>query len=329
VLPEEDNAEAMVFLFEFLGYLLVPSSKMQRALMLLGPGDTGKSTLLTLTEHLLGPSNVSHHSLQSICDDRFTAADLYGRIANICADLDAKSIGNSGKFKMIVSGDPMSAEFKFKDPFKYRPFARLLFSANEAPGTSDQSDAYYKRWLVLPMTRKLAREDQDPDLVESITSPEEMAGVLRYAVAGLRQLFHRGRFDPPPSMEAAASKYRADTDTVVAFVEGRCALGSEGRIGVTALFEDYRDWCTKNNRRELGMQRFKEHLLATYDTLDVRKLHGVMTVHGISSSAVSDLGHVRTSSGAAPGGGRGGSYPYSETGFTIRVLASPSSPTSW
>lgn len=280
ILPEHESAECMTFLFEWIGYLLVPTAKMQRALMLLGPGDSGKSTVLRLIGSLVGKSNVSHHSLQSICDNRFTAADLYGRLANICADLDAKSISNSGNFKMIVAGDPMSVEHKYQRPFKYEPYARLIFSANEAPGTSDQTDAYYKRWLILLLTRKLPKEQQNPDLIEGMTTPDELAGLLKYAVAALRLLWRRGRFDEPEVMRLAAAKYRADTDTVVAFVEARCTFGTNERVGLTPMFNDYRDWCSKNNRRELGMQRFKEHLLSTYPVLDVRKLHGVNTVHG-------------------------------------------------
>jgi hypothetical protein len=38
----------------------------------------------------LGSENVSHASLQELSDDRFAAADMYGKLANICADLKLK-----------------------------------------------------------------------------------------------------------------------------------------------------------------------------------------------------------------------------------------------
>jgi putative DNA primase/helicase len=72
--------------------------------MLDGPGDTGKSTLLALFEELLGTRNVSNATLQSIAHDRFAGADLYGKLANISADLDAKAIQSTGVFKILTGG---------------------------------------------------------------------------------------------------------------------------------------------------------------------------------------------------------------------------------
>jgi putative DNA primase/helicase len=260
VLPERDQAQSMEFVLEWTGYLLTPSARFQRALMLEGPADTGKSTFLRVVEALLGEANVSHHSLQSICDDRFTAAYLYGMLANVCSDLEAKSIAHSGKFKQIVAGDRMTAERKFEHPFSYQPHARLIFSANEFPGTSDQSDAFYKRWLILPMDRKVAAECQDPDLVERLTTPAELAGLLKYSVAALRKLMRRRRFLVPPVMGEAVHRYRLMTDTVMAHMAERCVIEPEGRERSSTLYEDYGRWCQAKGRNALGKQRWKEQL---------------------------------------------------------------------
>ena len=158
-----------------------------------------------------------------------------------------------------------------------------MFIANEAPGTADQSDAYYKRWVVLPMDRKIAKDEQDPDILAKLTTPEELAGLLKYAVASLKTLWQRGRFEIPEPMAAAAEKYRSDTDTVIGFVQGRCALEPDGLERVGTLYEDYGKWCLDNGRQKLGMQRFREHLLATHRGKLGFKLrhHGYPTIAGI------------------------------------------------
>jgi putative DNA primase/helicase len=283
VLPDSDLEEHVMFVFEWIGYLLIPSAKMQRALLLQGPGDSGKSTFIALVNGLLGPTLVSNHSLQAICDERFTSADLYGKLANICADLDARAIQRAGRFKELVAGDTITAEFKFKDHFSYKPFARLMFSANEAPGSSDQSGAYFKRWLVLPMTRIVSAEEQNPDLGEQVAA--ELPGVLRYSVAGLKRLWRRGRFDPPPAMTAAWAAYRANSDTVVAFAEERLRIGQGTREKVGTVYGEYSTWCAENGRQKLGLQRFKEHLLATYPAVELKpRLHGYPTLDGVGLS---------------------------------------------
>lgn len=260
VLPEG----CLSFVSEWTGYLLVPTAMMQRALMLEGPGDTGKSTLLKAWEALLGPSNVANHTLQAICDERFVTADLYGRLANVCADLDARAIKSSGRFKVVVAGDSVTAEKKFKDHFSYRPHSRLIFSANEAPGTPDQSDAYYKRWLILPMHNKVATEDQDPTLPDRLTSPEELSGILRFAVTGLRNLMDRGAFEVPQAMSRATIEYRQKTDTVVAFVSSECALVPDARVRRGVLYDAYKEWCRNNGKQPIASTRFKDHLQGVY-----------------------------------------------------------------
>jgi putative DNA primase/helicase len=264
VFPDQDDDSCLHFLFEWLGYLLIPDTRFQRALMLEGPRDTGKSTLLRVMEAMLGLDNVAHRTLQSLSDDRFAAADLYGRLANICADLDAKAVQSSGKFKMLVAGDRMTVERKYGQPFNCRPHARLVFSANEAPGTADQSDAYFKRWLVLPMHHTIPRADQDSRLIERLTTPSELSGLLRYAVEGLKRLMARGRFRTPDSMERAAELYRVRVDTVAAFVSAHCTLHVDAKARPGKLYEAYRTWCSENGRMPIGHQRFSEHLVSSY-----------------------------------------------------------------
>ncbi len=58
-----------------------------------------------LFEQFLGDQNVSHASIQELNNDRFAIADLHGKLANVCADLKAERLTNTGTFKMLVSGD--------------------------------------------------------------------------------------------------------------------------------------------------------------------------------------------------------------------------------
>ena len=262
VIPED----CLSFFFEWTGYLLIPTSKFQRALMLEGPRDTGKSTLLFVIGTLLGNS-ASHHALQSICDDRFTPADLYGRLVNIYADIDSRSVESSGRFKAIVTGDAISAERKFGQPFSFRPFTRLIFSANEPPGTKDQSDAYYKRWLVLPMHHQVADKQQDANLEKRLTTDAELSGLLARSIEGLQRLTDRGRFIVPKPMQDAVQQYRRNTDTVVGWGEETIQLETKGRVRLSEAFENYTAWCDANNRRALGRQRFKEHALTAFPRL--------------------------------------------------------------
>jgi putative DNA primase/helicase len=268
VLPEDTHD----FIYEWLGYLLLPTSALQKALLLQGPSRTGKSTLLLLTSHLLGEANVAHLELQQLADNRFAAAELYGKLANICADLDVREVRNSGMFKMLVAGDALTADRKYGKPFTFRPYARLMFSANEAPGASDQSDAYYIRWLVLPMCRQVEDFRQDPGLLRRLTSKEELSGLLRLAVEGLQRVMRRGRFVEPTSMREAAHRYRTTTDTVLGFAEERLTLDPQSKVRSSEVYESYQDWCRGNGRMPLGSSKFHGRLEELYQGRNVERV---------------------------------------------------------
>ena len=105
--------------------------------------------LLDLLTYLLGEENVSHVA-QDLEENRFKVAELYGKLANIFADLPNKRLQSSSMFKTLVSGDRITAERKHEHPFAFRNHAKLIFSANALPGSNDRTYAFYRRWLIIP-----------------------------------------------------------------------------------------------------------------------------------------------------------------------------------
>src|SRR5690606_38296347 len=103
-----------------------------------GEGSNGKSVFLGLIEAFLGAENVSNVSLHDLTSDRYASAELYGKMANIFADLRADKITDAGTFKVVVSGDRIRAQRKHQQPFTFKPYAKLIFSANQIPETSDK-----------------------------------------------------------------------------------------------------------------------------------------------------------------------------------------------
>src|SRR5262249_41331568 len=130
-LAETLAPDTIAFVWELLGYLLVPLTRYQKAVLLLGPTGTGKSTLLHVAKELCGPENVSTQPLQAFAEDRFATSSLVGKLANICGDLDRRQVDRSDIFKQVTGQDAISAQFKYGQLFTFVPFARLIFSANE------------------------------------------------------------------------------------------------------------------------------------------------------------------------------------------------------
>jgi putative DNA primase/helicase len=252
--------DATKFMVEIIGYAMLPANPLRVAVLLLGPGRNGKTVLLLVVKALLGDANVSVVPLQVLTENRFAAAELFGKLANICGDLDARAIKQTDSFKMLVGGDPMLAERKHRDHFTFQPFALPLFSANEPPLSSDQTEAWFDRWLVVPMQRRIPESEIDPHLAAKLTTQEELEGLLVRAVAGLRRLMARGRFEIPVSVQTARLSYRERLDTVRGFVIEECKLHAEAWTQRSALYRAYRAWAKEGGRLPVSAVTFNEHL---------------------------------------------------------------------
>lgn len=199
----------MVDMFwEFLGYMLMTGNPLQLAFLLHGPGGTGKSTALRVLERLLGRENITAQSLKALTENRFAPASLFMKQANILGDIDAGFMRDSSLFKNITGGDTFTAERKYRDGFEFRPFAVPVFSANKTWKSMDDSDGYFRRWVILPFTQKVDRSKpfNERDLFA------ELPGIMRKALDALIDLHERGHFDVRGSAYQASQEFQEESD---------------------------------------------------------------------------------------------------------------------
>lgn len=301
-LGESMPEDAAPFTTEILGYGLLPSNPFHKAVLLQGPSGNGKSTLIYVAERLYGSENVSHRELVDIAENRFAPADLLGKLANLCGDIDVRAIRQSSKFKEITGGDTISAERKFGQPFSFRPFALLIFSANEAPFSADQTEAWFDRWLIVPMIERFRGTDrEDPHLRSKLA--REIEGILVLAVTGLRRLMDRGRFDPPQSVTDAGAEYREQLDTAAGFIAERCVLHVNAWVQRPALYKAYRSWCEDSGRFPTSAVHFYARLRQGFGgQIEDRKRQGWPGFAGIGLLAVDTFGS-QGGRGETPGEG--------------------------
>jgi putative DNA primase/helicase len=211
---------------------------------------------------LLGGANVSAVPLQKLSENRFAPAELFGRLGNICGDLDARAIKQTDQFKMLTGGDPIFAERKHRDPFTFTSYALPIFSANEAPFSADQTEAWFDRWLIVPMEKRI--EKVDPHMITQLTTCNELQGLLARAIGGLQRLMDRGRFDRPESVAQAGSAYRERLDSVRGFVSDECLLETTAWTKRADLYSAYHQWAQKGGRFPLSNATFYDRLRREY-----------------------------------------------------------------
>ncbi|MBF0556333.1 MAG: hypothetical protein HQK96_17590, partial [Nitrospirae bacterium] len=268
---------------EMLGYCLVSVVRYEKAFMLTGTGANGKSTLLTLLEAFIGQFNVSKIPLQEIADNRFKRADLLGKLVNIFADLPSTPLESTSYLKAIVSGDHIDCERKHKDPFFFRPFARLIFSANEIPKSRDKTHAFYRRWVVIPFEKRFEGTNADRSLASKLTTPEELSGLLNRALSGLRRLFDNDAFSENEHTRRAMAEYKKQNDSVEAFISECCTLGA-GEVQKDTLYGAYKGFCEEQGFKQPVIRRTCYDRIRSTVGVGERKSMGIRFFTGIKAN---------------------------------------------
>lgn len=245
---------------EIVGYLLTTNTASQKAFVFWGPARTGKSTLLWVVEYLLlGKKNVSNIPWQEI-GDKFKTAELLGKLANVFSDLPSKSIDDTGIFKVVTGEDYLMAEKKNKNPFKFKPFARLVFSCNELPRNYvDRTEGFYRRLIIVPFNRQIEKSKIDKALKYKFQREKE--GILNWALEGLKRLYENNfEFSENELTDGVKKEYKYENNNVLLFVSENCEIGSEFNCSRGEFYDRYKEFCEENGLRALSQIKFNKEV---------------------------------------------------------------------
>jgi putative DNA primase/helicase len=260
VLPADDRNRA----WQLLGYLMMSGNPLQRLFLLTGGGGNGKGVFLNVVRALLGDDNFSAIPLRRFAETQFASAELHGKLANVCGDIDAKFIEDTGRIKELAGDDKIDAERKGRDPFKFLFWGKAIFSANSMIGSSDSSTGWTRRWEVVHFPYTPTKVD--PELSARCTTPDELAGIAVKAVAALRELMREGQFARGESADTAHAELAEKANRVIRWVNDPDSVAvrdddcwNKGTI----LIQAFREWEVHDSgdpNRHTGVQTINELL---------------------------------------------------------------------
>ena len=167
-LSELLQPEDIPTLQEFLGYCLLPTTKGQKMLMLIGKGGEGKSRIGLVMRSLLGDS-MNTTSIQKVESNRFSRADLENKLLMVDDDMDMSALPKTNYIKSIVTSEcKMDMERKGVQSYQSQLYVRFLCFGNGAlTALHDKSDGFFRRQIVLTTKDRPAGRVDDPFLVDN------------------------------------------------------------------------------------------------------------------------------------------------------------------
>jgi len=248
-----DADQKKLFLQEFMGYLLVPSTEAQTMLWMIGSGANGKSVVIEIMQALLGRGNYSTVPLDGLGKD-FKNAALQGKLANFCPEISGSRRIDEAAIKSIVGGDEIYAEHKGKDGFSFRAYARIVAAGNALPDVGDTSHGFFRRLTVLRFNRQLSVEQMDRQLPDKLRA--ELGGILVWALAGLRRFRDNGRFTEVPSSQEIVTSYKQQSNPVEVFVAECTKSAPGGKTGTAEVYARYKAFCQDGGYQPLANNKF-------------------------------------------------------------------------
>lgn len=242
----------IALLQEFWGYMLSAEARYKLALMLYGPRDTGKTTLIDVLKRFLGEFQYGTIPLHEICSGKWYAAELQGKRLNACAEARATDLVDTRVFKLLTGAEEsIHAERKYRDPYKYKPFVKLAFGNNRIPYCPDQDLAFYERWGLIELHKQFRRGDpaRDEKLLSKLTTPEELSGILNWALEGYRRLIDNSGFTTLGPVEDRKHLWQNDSSTLYAFIySDRVVKDHEGFYPTEEFSNDCAQFAVDNDK---------------------------------------------------------------------------------
>ena len=150
----------------------------------------------------------------------------------------------------------MQVEFKGGQPFLYKPFTTLWSSSNQLPVSHDRTDAWYERLILLPFMEQHKGNAADRKLLERMTQPSELSGILNRAIDALKQLMNNNSFIETDSTKALLAQYRLENDHVDRFLSETYTRTTGEECLEDNVYMTYQNWCEGE-----GIQARLKHFL--------------------------------------------------------------------
>jgi len=237
-----DPDDLIRHLWEIIGYAMQPNKDLATWVLFYGPtAANGKSTILHVIEHLLGPAALCKQLTElDISNNNHALADLPGKLCVIDDDLDCKSPLPDSTLKKISENKIITANPKGRAAFQFRSTAICIFASNELPKIKDMTNGMRRRAHVIPFLRKFSGND-DSDLLKKYLSDFEMGGILNRAIEGLQRLRARGGWKLPDACAEMRDKWIASVNPVAKFASMYMVQGFEDQ-NIIEVYKRFRTW---------------------------------------------------------------------------------------
>ena len=190
---------------------------------------------------------------------------MFRKLANIGDDISDEFVADAADFKKVVTGQTIDAEQKGQPKFNFKPFCKLLFSANSIPriGKGRDSSAILRRMVIVPFNASFTPDSPDykPFIGEDLQCQESMEYLIQIGIKGLKRVLDTRQYSSNKAMQEELDEYEECNNPVLGFFKE--AENEEIKIEdeiTSVVYRRYNEWCLSNSLQPLSNGEFSKQV---------------------------------------------------------------------
>ena len=252
----QGDSEKIRYLQKILGYSLTANTELETCFFLYGATTrNGKSTLIETILYMLGNTQGYGMSMQPQTlaqkqnkDSRQASGDIARldgcRFLN-ASEFPKRMLIDSGLLKNLLGRDSITARHLHEREFEFIPHFKLFINTNYLPLITDDTLFTSGRINVISFDRHFEPHEQNRNLKNILTTPENISGVFASCLEGLVHYIKEGAV-PPKVVTNATEEYRKSSDKIGIFVEECMDKKSDSKLKALDVYSKYKEWCFNN-----------------------------------------------------------------------------------
>ena len=266
------NTEDTKIMFEIFGFFLYKDYFVEKAIMFVGDGRNGKGKTIDLMKRFLGVDNCASVPLNAMTESNFRIWDLFGKMGNLAGDLPSNSLKDTSILKQTTGRDLIGADRKNKTTVNFVNYAKHVFACNDLPRVFDFSRGFWERWILFefPYTfitetkyQELNEESRknyrliDPYIIDKLTQPEELSGLLNKALDGLHRILKQKDFSYSKGVEEVKKFWVRRSDSFTAFAMDNIEESYDKEISKFKLRKAFSIYCKEHKLKGASERNIK------------------------------------------------------------------------
>jgi putative DNA primase/helicase len=263
LLSQALERDDILLLQKYLGSMLLGPNITHNILLIRGTPGSGKSTIITVVEKILGIDRVAQLRTAHL-GGRFETSAFIGKRLLVGKDVGGDTLSNAGAhfMKSLVGGDQLQAEIKF-NPKKHLIMGdfHVVITANSNLTIALDGDveAWRRRLLIVDFEREKPA-NPETNLAENLLA-EEASGILNWMVTGAllcrKESDKYGRILLNTKQQERVTGLLKDSDNLPAFLEAAVSGNERGNVTGEELLLSYHDYCRENNWKPVPGAKFQ------------------------------------------------------------------------